>query len=145
MIVTTKFAEPSRHVWLECAPFHTPAPCFPPNNFSAAACCRYGAYGYPYEADFSRDDLSLIDRGWVVAVAHIRGGGEMGRRWYEDGKYMHKRNSFTDFIACAEHLIKVSQAVGSYVAGCHSGSLTAGHGMHERNSFTDSIAWARSM
>jgi oligopeptidase B len=68
---------------------------------------RYGAYGYAYGADFSRDDLSLIDRGWVVAVAHVRGGGEMGRNWYEDGKYMHKKNSFTDFIACAKHLIKV--------------------------------------
>jgi oligopeptidase B len=44
-----------------------------------------------------------------VAVAHVRGGGEMGRNWYEDGKYMHKTNSFTDFIACAEHLIKVRQ------------------------------------
>jgi oligopeptidase B len=72
---------------------------------------RYGAYGYAYEADFSRDDLSLIDRGWVVAVAHVRGGGEMGRSWYEDGKYMHKKNTFTDFIACAEHLIKVGYRV----------------------------------
>ncbi|WIA17986.1 hypothetical protein OEZ85_009475 [Tetradesmus obliquus] len=88
----------------------------------------YGAYGYPYEADFSRDDLSLIDRGWVVAVAHIRGGGEMGRRWYEDGKYMHKRNSFTDFIACAEHLIKLRYTSPSRLSieGRSAGGLLMG-------------------
>lgn len=69
--------------------------------------CRYGAYGVPFDTEFDRDALSLLDRGWVVGVAHVRGGGEMGRMWYEDGKYLHKKNTFTDFIACAEHLIKV--------------------------------------
>src|SRR5262249_30145997 len=48
---------------------------------------------------------ALLDRGWVCAVAHVRGGQEMGRAWYEDGKMMHKRNTFTDFIAATEHLV----------------------------------------
>ena len=50
------------------------------------------------------DRLSLLDRGFVYAVAHVRGGGEMGRRWYDDGKMLRKTNTFTDFVACAEHL-----------------------------------------
>ena len=66
----------------------------------------YGSYGYPYWAYFSSIRLSLLDRGIVCAVAHIRGGGEMGRKWYEDGKFLKKKNTFTDFIVCAEHLIE---------------------------------------
>lgn len=65
----------------------------------------YGSYGYPYPVSFSAHRLSLLDRGVVYAIAHIRGGGELGRRWYEDGKFLHKANTFTDFIACAECLI----------------------------------------
>jgi oligopeptidase B len=66
----------------------------------------YGSYGastYPY---FRENMFSLIDRGFVYALGHIRGGSEMGRHWYEDGKMMNKRNTFTDFIACAEQLIE---------------------------------------
>ncbi len=66
----------------------------------------YGAYEISIDPMFDPARLSLLDRGFVFAIAHIRGGGEMGREWYEDGKYLHKRNSFTDFIACAEHLVK---------------------------------------
>lgn len=65
----------------------------------------YGAYGVSYDPSFSTHYLSLLDRGFVVAIAHIRGGEEMGRRWYEDGRLLKKRNSFTDFIAAAEHLV----------------------------------------
>lgn len=65
----------------------------------------YGAYGLTNMADFSESRLSLLDRGVTFAIAHIRGGGEMGEPWHDDGKIMKKRNSFTDFIACAEHLI----------------------------------------
>jgi oligopeptidase B len=54
---------------------------------------------------FNRNKLSLIDRGFIFAIAHVRGGGEMGRQWYEDGKYLRKRNTFTDFVAAAEHLV----------------------------------------
>ena len=54
---------------------------------------------------FSIPRLSLLDRGVVFAIAHVRGGGEMGRRWYDDGKLLAKRNTFTDFVACARHLV----------------------------------------
>ncbi|MBD2384734.1 S9 family peptidase [Cylindrospermum sp. FACHB-282] len=65
----------------------------------------YGAYGQAYFASFSSTQLTLLDRGIVFAIAHIRGGEEMGRKWYESGKFLHKKNTFTDFIACAEYLI----------------------------------------
>ncbi|MBW3616087.1 MAG: S9 family peptidase, partial [Actinobacteria bacterium] len=64
----------------------------------------YGSYEISIDPYFSHFSLSLLDRGFVYAVAHVRGGGEMGRRWYESGKFLHKANTFTDFIACAEHL-----------------------------------------
>ncbi len=65
----------------------------------------YGSYGYSYDPAFSSNVLSLLDRGWVVAIAHTRGGEEMGRAWYEGGKLLQKWNTFTDFIAVAEHLV----------------------------------------
>ena len=65
----------------------------------------YGSYGYSQDPYFSSVRLSLLDRGFVYAIAHVRGGSEMGRYWYEDGKLMKKKNTFTDFISCAEHLI----------------------------------------
>ncbi len=65
----------------------------------------YGSYEASMDPYFSIPRLSMLDRGAVFAIAHVRGGGEMGRRWYDDGKLEHKQNSFSDFIACAEHLI----------------------------------------
>lgn len=65
----------------------------------------YGAYEASMDPWFSYSRPSLLDRGVVFAVAHVRGGGEFGRRWYEDGKLLAKRNTFTDFIACARHLV----------------------------------------
>jgi oligopeptidase B len=65
----------------------------------------YGSYEISTEPSFAVPRLSLLDRGMVYAIAHVRGGGEMGRRWYDDGKLMRKRNTFTDFIACADHLV----------------------------------------
>jgi oligopeptidase B len=65
----------------------------------------YGAYGVSYDPSFSSSNLSLLDRGVIVAIAHVRGGEEMGRPWYEGGKLLRKPNTFTDFIAAAEHLI----------------------------------------
>ena len=65
----------------------------------------YGAYGASIDPTFSSSRLSLLDRGFVYAIAHIRGGGEMGERWHDEGKLLTKRNTFTDFIAAAEHLI----------------------------------------
>ncbi len=64
----------------------------------------YGAYGLNSDPGFSHAALSLLDRGFVYAIAHIRGGSEYGRPWFDDGRMLHKKNSFTDFIACAEHL-----------------------------------------
>ena len=66
----------------------------------------YGSYGSPIDARFSSTRLSLLDRGFIFAIAHVRGGQEMGRDWYENGRLMHKKNTFTDFINCAEFLIK---------------------------------------
>jgi oligopeptidase B len=65
----------------------------------------YGSYESSIDPWFSIARLSLLDRGVVFAIAHIRGGGELGRRWYDDGKMMRKKNTFTDFVACAEHLV----------------------------------------
>lgn len=65
----------------------------------------YGSYEHSIDPAFSIARLSLLDRGVVFAVAHVRGGGEMGRSWYEDGKKLAKRNTFTDFVACARHLV----------------------------------------
>ena len=65
----------------------------------------YGSYEASMDPWFSVTRLSLLDRGIAYAVAHVRGGGELGRRWYEDGKLLAKRNTFTDFVACAHHLV----------------------------------------
>ncbi|GGM20667.1 S9 family peptidase [Micromonospora yangpuensis] len=74
----------------------------------SAPCVIYGYGSYEASMDpwFSVSRLSLLDRGVIFAVAHIRGGGELGRRWYEEGKLLAKKNTFTDFVACARHLVK---------------------------------------
>ena len=88
----------------------------------------YGSYGYPYDIDFNPNLFSMVDRGVVVAVAHIRGGGEMGKAWHDDGRMMHKKNTFTDFIACAEYL--VARGYGSkdrlVIEGRSAGGLLMG-------------------
>ncbi|GAB2881743.1 oligopeptidase B [Uliginosibacterium flavum] len=66
----------------------------------------YGAYGITNDPWFSSTRLSLLDRGWVFAVAHVRGGGDLGQAWHETGKLQHKKNSFSDYIACAQTLIQ---------------------------------------
>ncbi|MDP1818887.1 MAG: S9 family peptidase [Acidimicrobiales bacterium] len=73
----------------------------------SAPCLLYGYGSYEISIDpaFSSLRLSLLQRGFVFAIAHVRGGGELGRPWYDDGKMLRKRNTFTDFIACAEHLV----------------------------------------
>jgi oligopeptidase B len=67
----------------------------------------YGAYELSSDPMFDPVRLSLLDRGFVFAIAHVRGGGEMGREWYEDGKFLRKTNTFSDFIACAERLVEL--------------------------------------
>ena len=88
----------------------------------------YGSYGACSEADFDRDRLSLIDRGFIFAIAHIRGGQEMGREWYEQGKMLQKKNSFFDFIDCAEYLIaeKYTSKEHLYAYGGSAGGLLMG-------------------
>ncbi|MDR8015790.1 S9 family peptidase [Ectopseudomonas guguanensis] len=88
----------------------------------------YGAYGASLDPWFSHARLSLLDRGFVFAIAHIRGGGEMGEAWYRAGKLAHKQNSFTDFIASAERLIAEGLTTASQLAisGGSAGGLLIG-------------------
>ncbi|WP_414541379.1 S9 family peptidase [Nostoc sp. CCY0012] len=88
----------------------------------------YGAYGSSYPASFSSTRLTLLDRGVVCAIAHIRGGEEMGRKWYEDGKFLQKKNTFTDFIACGEYLINQGWTASDRLAitGGSAGGLLMG-------------------
>ncbi|MBD2604393.1 oligopeptidase B [Scytonema hofmannii FACHB-248] len=88
----------------------------------------YGSYGYSYPVMFSSTRLTLLDRSIVYAIAHIRGGEEMGRKWYEDGKFLQKKNTFTDFIACAEYLIteKWTQSDRLVISGGSAGGLLMG-------------------
>lgn len=88
----------------------------------------YGSYGAPMDIDFDPEIFSMVDRGVVYAIAHIRGGGEMGKAWHDDGRMMHKKNTFTDFISCAEYL--VAQGYGSKdrltIQGASAGGLLMG-------------------
>jgi oligopeptidase B len=77
----------------------------------------YGAYEISIDPAFSHHRLSLLDRGLVFAIAHVRGGGELGRSWYEDGRMEHKTNTFGDFIACARHLVAEGIARPDALAG----------------------------
>ena len=77
----------------------------PRDGSSPMLLAGYGSYGYPYPTGFSHSRVSLLDRGVTVAIAHIRGGGELGKPWHDQGRMEHKMNTFTDFIAVAEHLI----------------------------------------
>jgi oligopeptidase B len=88
----------------------------------------YGAYGYPHVPVFSTQALSLVDRGWIWAGAHVRGGSDKGWGWFLDGRMFKKKNSFTDFIACAEHLIGAGYgAPGRIVAyGGSAGGMLVG-------------------
>lgn len=88
----------------------------------------YGSYGNSIDANFSSNRISLLDRGFVFAIAHIRGGEEMGRQWYLDGKLMKKINTFTDFISCGKYLIneKYTSPEHLYAQGGSAGGLLMG-------------------
>ncbi|MEA5515536.1 S9 family peptidase [Nodularia sp. UHCC 0506] len=94
----------------------------------------YGAYGSSYPASFSSTRLTLLDRGVVFAIAHIRGGEEMGRKWYEEGKFLQKKNTFTDFITCAEYLITNNWTASDrlVITGGSAGGLLMGAVMNMR-------------
>jgi oligopeptidase B len=103
-------------------------------GLSPAYLYGYGSYGIITEPAFSSERVSLLDRGYVFAIAHIRGSGDLGRRWYEDGKLLHKKNSFTDFVACAEALIaqKYTSSDRLAIAGGSAGGLLMGAVMNLR-------------
>ncbi len=88
----------------------------------------YGAYGYSLPMGFSSNRLSLLDRGFVLAYAHVRGGGDMGKAWHDAGRLMQKRNTFTDFIAVTEHLVAQGYGAADRVAaeGGSAGGLLMG-------------------
>ena len=88
----------------------------------------YGSYGASMDPYFSSVRLSLLDRGFAFAIAHIRGGQELGRDWYENGKYLKKKNTFTDFIACADFLIKNKYVANDklFAEGGSAGGLLMG-------------------
>lgn len=88
----------------------------------------YGSYGISMDPTFNSARLSLLDRGFVFAIAHIRGGQELGRQWYEDGKFFKKKNTFTDFIDCAKHLIseKYTSKESLFALGGSAGGLLMG-------------------
>ncbi|RWU25109.1 peptidase S9 [Pseudomonas alkylphenolica] len=94
----------------------------------------YGAYGESLDPWFSHARLSLLDRGVAFAIAHVRGGGELGEAWYRAGKQEHKHNTFSDFIACAEHLIAegVTRAEQLAISGGSAGGLLIGAVLNQR-------------
>ncbi|OFZ10621.1 MAG: hypothetical protein A2Z20_09170 [Bdellovibrionales bacterium RBG_16_40_8] len=88
----------------------------------------YGSYGYSTDPYFRSEVISLLDRGFVFAIAHVRGGSEMGRKWYDDGKLLKKKNTFTDFVVCTEALIKKGYGKKGhvYALGGSAGGLLIG-------------------
>ena len=94
----------------------------------------YGAYGIPYPVTFSSNRLSLLDRGVTVAIAHVRGGGELGKRWHDDGRMLAKRHTFTDFLACADFLVAAGYAARGRLAieGGSAGGLLVGAALNLR-------------
>jgi oligopeptidase B len=94
----------------------------------------YGSYGLNMDANFSISALSLVDRGFIFAIAHIRGGMEMGWDWYENGKLLNKRNTFNDFIDCAEYLVAEGYTARGRIAaaGGSAGGMLMGAVVNER-------------
>jgi oligopeptidase B len=101
---------------------------FEKNGESPLLLYAYGSYGNSMDAGFSSNRLSLLNRGFVFAIAHVRGGQEMGRQWYEDGKLFRKKNTFDDFISCGEYLIKQNYTSPAhlYAEGGSAGGLLMG-------------------
>jgi oligopeptidase B len=100
----------------------------PTDGSAPAVLYGYGAYGHAQEPAFSIRSLSLVDRGWIWAQAHVRGGSDKGWGWFLDGRRLSKKNTFTDFIACAEHLIGEGYAKAGRIAayGGSAGGMLMG-------------------
>lgn len=97
----------------------------PQDGSAPALLVGYGAYGFSYDPGFNPHWISLLDRGFVCAIAHVRGGQELGRAWYEAGRLTNKKNSFSDFIACAEQLVEQGYTSAAWLAisGTSAGGL----------------------
>jgi oligopeptidase B len=106
----------------------------PRDGTSPMLLAGYGAYGLPYPVTFSSNRLSLLDRGVAVAIAHVRGGGEGGKRWHDDGRLLNKPHTFTDFIACADHLVREGYAARErlVIEGGSAGGLLIGGVVNRR-------------
>ncbi len=117
---------------------------FKRNGLAPGYLYGYGSYGanMPDAFPMRRDIFRLVDRGFVYALAHIRGGSEMGREWYEDGKFLKKKNTFKDFISCAEHLLKERYVKPGYLAACggSAGGMLMGACMNMRPELFGAIA-----
>lgn len=98
------------------------------NGMAPLLLYAYGSYGISMDVNFSSTRLSLLNRGFIYAIAHIRGGEDLGRQWYEDGKLMKKKNTFTDFIDCGSYLIqqKYTSSNHLYAQGGSAGGLLMG-------------------
>src|SRR2546426_1998265 len=94
----------------------------------------YGAYGIAYPVTFSSSRLSLLERGVGYAIAHVRGGGELGKRWHDEGRMLAKRNTFTDFLAAAEFLVRggYTSADRLVIEGGSAGGLLVAAGLNMR-------------
>jgi oligopeptidase B len=94
----------------------------------------YGAYGIPIGAEFDSGRVSLLDRGVIFAIAHVRGGGDLGKPWHDQGRMMKKQNTFNDFIACAEHLVRAGYTSADRLAieGGSAGGLLIGAVVNQR-------------
>jgi oligopeptidase B len=88
----------------------------------------YGAYGYSYDPSFDLRTVSLVDRGFVVGIAHVRGGAELGQQWYEDGRLLHKKNTFNDFVDATDFLVRSHHAARDkvFAEGGSAGGLLMG-------------------
>ena len=105
-----------------------------PNSSTPLLLYAYGSYGFSTDLIFHPSILSLLDRGFIYAIAHIRGGSEKGKKWYEGGKLLNKKNTFSDFICCAEYLIDQSYTSRShlYIMGGSAGGLLMGSALNDR-------------
>ena len=105
-----------------------------PSSSTPLLLYAYGSYGMSMDPGFRSTVLSLLDRGFIYAIAHIRGGSEKGRKWYETGKLLNKKNTFSDFIYCAEYLIDQSYTSSShlYIMGGSAGGLLIGAVLNQR-------------
>lgn len=94
----------------------------------------YGSYGASIDADFSYSRLSLLDRGFVYAIVHVRGGGELGQQWYEDGKFLKKKNTFNDYLDACDALLTLGYGSPSlcYAMGGSAGGMLMGFAINER-------------